>query len=79
MTAANQTATNVEAFVENQFALSHDLTLVTGASAAHNQRRSQSTFGPTPNYDLGYHRVMPKLGFRWDARRLQVYANMSGS
>ena len=79
VTAANQTATNVEAFVENQFALSHDLTLVTGASAAHNQRRSQSTFGPTPNYDLGYDRVMPKLGFRWDARRLQVYANMSGS
>ena len=79
VSAATQNATNVEAFAETQFALNHPLTLILGASASSNQRESDPSFGTTPRYDLGYDRVMPKLGLRWDTRLFQIYANVSGS
>ncbi|HTO03725.1 MAG TPA: TonB-dependent receptor, partial [Opitutus sp.] len=79
VTAASQTATNFEAFLENQFAIGRQLTLVLGASASTNQRENQPTFGAGSHYDLGYNRVMPKLGLRWDRRDVQVYVNFSGS
>ncbi len=79
VSAATQTAANLEAFAESQLALSHNLTLVLGASAATNRRENRQTVGATPDYDLSYHRVMPKLGLRWDHRDIQVYANVSGS
>ena len=88
--STTQTATNVEAFFEDQLALGHGFTLVAGASAAANRRENNQTLGAAPDYALDYERIMPKLGLRWDlsdkvgrelARgpRLQLYANISGS
>jgi iron complex outermembrane recepter protein len=79
LSAATQTATNVELFFEDQFALSRQLTLVLGASGSSNRRRNQQTFGATPHYDHDYSRLMPKVGLRWDHRDVQVYATLSGS
>jgi iron complex outermembrane recepter protein len=77
--AAMQTATNLEAFTEDQIVLRPGITLVLGVSAARNERRSDQTIGPTPDYALSYDRVMPKLGLRWDHGDTQIYANVSGS
>ncbi|HWL16106.1 MAG TPA: TonB-dependent receptor, partial [Opitutus sp.] len=44
-----------------------------------NRRENDQTVGATPDYALDYERFMPKLGLRWDAHELQVYANVSGS
>jgi iron complex outermembrane receptor protein len=77
--AARQTATNLEAFAEDQFALSPSFTLVLGASASANRRENDQTIGATPDYRLDYQRVLPKLGLRWDAGDLQLYANVSAS
>ncbi len=79
VSAATQTATNVEAFAEDQIALAHGFTAVLGAGAAANRRESDQTVGATPDYGLDYQRLMPKLGLRWDRREVQVYANVSGS
>lgn len=81
VSAATQTATNLEAFAEDQLAFAHGLTLVIGASASANRRENDQTVGATPDYDLDYERVMPKLGVRWDSpgRTVQVYTNVSGS
>jgi iron complex outermembrane receptor protein len=83
VSAATQTATNLEAFAEDQVALARHFTLVLGASASTNRRKNNQTLGVTPDYDLNYDRVMPKLGLRWDSadqqNELQVYANVSGS
>lgn len=79
VSAATQTATNLEAFAENQLALGRHLTLVLGASASANERENRQTAGVTPHYDLGYDRLMPRFGLRWDHRDVQVYANASSS
>ena len=42
------------------------ITLVLGASASSNRRENDQTLGTTPDYDLHYDQVMPKLGLRWD-------------
>lgn len=76
---ADQIATNVEFFAEDQLALGHGFTLVLGASAAHNRRENQKGFGGVASYKLDYGRIMPKAGLRWDARDVQVFANVSGS
>ncbi|HEX2861644.1 MAG TPA: TonB-dependent receptor plug domain-containing protein, partial [Lacunisphaera sp.] len=62
VSAATQTAVNFEAFAEDQIALDHGFTLVLGASTALNRRENDQTFGPAPDYDLDYDRLMPKLG-----------------
>jgi len=77
--AATQQATNLEAFAEDQVTLPHALTLVLGASASANRRENDQTVGTAPDYDLDYHRFMPKLGLRWDAPDVQVYTNVSAS
>lgn len=79
VSAATQQATNLEAFAEDQIALPRQFTLILGVSASANRRASDQTLGATPDYTLDYHRLMPKLGLRWDARDVQVYANVSGS
>jgi iron complex outermembrane receptor protein len=79
VSSATQTATNVEAFLEDQLTLRCGFTLVLGASASTNRRKNGQNSGATPDYDLDYERVMPKVGLRWDARDLQFYANVSGS
>ncbi|MBP6505998.1 MAG: TonB-dependent receptor [Opitutaceae bacterium] len=77
--SAIQTAANLEAFAEDQLALGRGFTIILGASASVNERENDQTLGATPDYDLNYHRVMPKLGLRWDGRDVQVFANVSGS
>lgn len=79
LATADQTAANLEAFVENQHSLGHGVTLVLGAAAAHNRRRNDQTLGGTRDYALDYSRIMPKAGLRWDGLDLQVFANVSGS
>ncbi len=81
VSAATQTAGNLEAFAEDQVALDRGFTLVLGASAARNRRENDQVVGATPDYDLDYDRLMPKLGLRWDSAdgAVQAYANVSGS
>lgn len=79
VSAATQTATNLEVFAEDQVTLAHGVTLVLGVSASSNWRENDQTAGATPDYDLTYDRLMPKVGLRWDARKVQLYANVSGS
>ncbi|MGC4071008.1 MAG: TonB-dependent receptor [Nibricoccus sp.] len=76
---ADQTATNIEVFAENQLSLGRGFTLVAGASAASNKRENEKITGGVASYELDYDRVMPKLGLRWDANDLQLFANVSGS
>jgi iron complex outermembrane receptor protein len=81
----DQTATNLEAFVEGQLELGAGFTGVLGAAASRNERETRRIFGPTPansSYDRTYDNVSPKIGVRWDAdeqKTTQVYANVSGS
>lgn len=79
VSSAIQTATNLEAFIEDQLTLARGFTFVFGASAAVNRRENAQTFGPTPDYALDYQRLMPKLGLRYDTPNLQLYTNVSSS
>jgi iron complex outermembrane receptor protein len=81
----DQTATNLEAFVESQLELGAGFTGILGAAASRNERETRRVFGPTPSnssYDRTYDDFSPKIGLRWDAneeKSVQVYANVSGS
>lgn len=79
LSSADQTAANLEAFAEEQIELDRGLTLVLGASAAANRRQNDQTAGATPDYNLKYERLLPKLGLRWERDGAQVFANVSGS
>lgn len=79
VSSATQTATNLEAYIEDQVALGRGFTLVLGTSAAANRRENDQTFGATPGYALNYERLMPKLGLRYDTPGLQLYTNISSS
>lgn len=77
-----QTATNLEAFLESQLELGAGFTGVLGAVASRNERETRRIFGPTPpnsSYDRSYDDLAPKLGLRWDRADVQVYGNVSGS
>ena len=76
---SDQIATNLEAFVENQFTIGRGFTAILGASAAHNRRELDRVFAGPPDYDYEYNEFAPKLGLRYDADNYQVYANVSGS
>lgn len=76
---ADQTATNIELFAEDQVALGRGLSLVAGANYAHNTLKNVQLVGATPTFDRDYDRLSPKLGLRWDSDGTQVYANVSGS
>ena len=81
----DQTASNLEAFVESQLELGAGFTGILGAAVSRNERENRRTFGPTPpnsSYDRSYDDFAPKIGLRWDAdeeKSIQVYANASGS
>lgn len=79
MSYADQTATNLEGFVEDQLALGGGFTGVLGASAARNGRKSDQQVGPAASYDRTYNHISPKIGMRWDAENYQIYGNFSGS
>ena len=76
---SDQIATNLEAFVENQFTIGRGFTAILGASAAHNRREIDQIFAGPPDYDYEYNEFAPKVGVRYDADHYQIYANVSGS
>jgi iron complex outermembrane receptor protein len=81
---ADQTATNLEAFAEDQLALGGGFTGIVGATAAHNRREKNQLVGVSStsfSYDRSYDSLAPKVGLRWDnkPKNLQVYGNVSGS
>jgi iron complex outermembrane recepter protein len=76
-----QTATNFEAFVEDQLKLGGGFTGIAGLSASHNIRENDRVFtsavanppfffppapGSVLSYDRSYDNVSPKLGVLWD-------------
>ena len=78
----DQTATNVEAFIEDQYELGSGFTAVAGMIASHNRRQNSRAFGPvnaSTNYDLEYDQIAPKMGMRWEGEGIQFFANVSGS
>jgi iron complex outermembrane receptor protein len=77
--SADQTATNLEGFVEDQLALGNGFTGILGATAASNRRRNEQWIGSAANYDRSYENISPKVGARWDAANFQIYGNLSGS
>ena len=76
---SDQTATNLELFVEDQLALGQGFTGVLGATAAHTRRESEQRIGGAASYDRIYNDISPKVGLRWDAGNHQIYANLSSS
>lgn len=76
---ADQTATNIEGFVEDQLALGHGFTGILGATAAKNWRENEQNTGAAESYDRSYDHISPKIGLRWDAANFQVFGNVSGS
>ena len=77
--SADQTATNIEGFVEDQLALGNGFTGVAGATAASNRRENEQQSGTAPSYDRSYENVTPKIGLRWETDDFQVFGNFSGS
>ena len=77
--SADQTATNIEGFVEDQLALGSGFTGVAGAVAASSRRENEQQSGSAASYDRSYESVMPKIGLRWDRGGVQVFGNFSGS
>jgi iron complex outermembrane recepter protein len=76
---ADQTATNIEGFVENQWEIGRGLTAVLGATAASNQRENDQNLGAAPSYDRSYENISPKVGLVWERDGLQIFGNISGS
>jgi iron complex outermembrane receptor protein len=76
---ADQTATNLEFFAEDQLAIGRGFTVIAGVSSGANKRENEKIFAGVPNYTLEYDRVLPKLGVRWDTPAAQLFANVSGS
>ncbi len=77
-----QTATNLEAFVESQLALGRGFTGILGFAASRNRREVERIHGPTPSnssYDRTYDDFSPKIGLRYDGGNFQIYGNVSGS
>jgi iron complex outermembrane recepter protein len=77
--SADQTATNIEGFVEDQLALGNGFTGILGASVASNRRGNDQLLGAAASYDRSYENLSPKVGVRWDAENFQIYGNFSGS
>jgi len=76
---ADQTATNLEAFIEDQLSLGYGVTGIAGATASTNKRENDTLTGTALSYDRTYHDVSPKVGLRWDAENFQIFGNVSSS
>jgi len=74
-----QTATNIDAFIEDQFTLGHGLTAIAGATASHNRRKIHNLSGPTASYSRTFLDLSPKFGFLWNDGPVQVFSNISSS
>lgn len=88
----DQTASNLEAFLESQLSLGAGFTSSLGFAATQSTRKNTrlGTFNAGgvqianpagTTYDRDYDHLSPKLGLRWDnaAKDTQLYANVSGS
>ncbi|MFD2257992.1 TonB-dependent receptor family protein [Luteolibacter algae] len=85
-TNEDQTASNLEFFIENQHHLNGDLSLTTGLSAAYSIRENERFFNATPpalgsltNYDDSYSNVAPNLGLVYEKNDIQYFTGISGS
>lgn len=76
---ADQTATNIEGFIENQWEIGRGVTAVLGATAAINQRENDQNLGAAPSYDHDYENISPKVGLVWERDGWQIFGNLSGS
>ena len=76
---AEQTATNLEGFVEDQLALGRGFTGIIGGTASRNRRENDQQLGTPRSYDRSYEKITPKIGLRWDADHFQLFGNVSGS
>lgn len=90
----DQTASNLEAWIENQHSLGSGFVAIVGASAARNTRKVERRFtrstahppfyfppaaGATFGYEETYTGFSPKIGLLWEGQNLQVFANLSRS
>lgn len=93
-TRDDQTATNIEVFLENQFQITKKLALTTSLAAAYSVRDNERTFSKatgnppfyTPpsstaltSYDDSYKNIAPNLGILHDASDIQYFAGISRS
>ena len=76
---ADQMASNIEAFAEDQLALGNGFTGILGATAASDRRENKQLLGNSPSYDRTYEDFSPKVGLRWDAQNFQIFGNVSSS
>jgi len=76
---ADQTATNIEGFVEDQLVFGNGFTGGLGATAAHHRRDNDVAVGTAASYNNIYQDFSPKVGLRWDAANLQIFGNVSSS
>ncbi|MBE2213927.1 MAG: TonB-dependent receptor [Opitutaceae bacterium] len=79
VSSADQTASNLEFFAEEQIRLAGGFTLVAGAVYAINERENERIVAGSPSYTVDYDQFLPKLGLRWDRGTTQLFANVSGS
>lgn len=76
----DQTAINVESFIENRLELTEHFDLVTAATAAVMRRESERKFGTAAIFANDFSNFAPRLGLLWDpAADTSFYANVSGS
>lgn len=78
---AEQTATNLSAYVENTLSLGEGLDVVAALAASTNKRDNKQLFGgnASSTYDLNYQRLMPKIGIIKRVGEVAYFANISTS
>lgn len=78
---AEQTATNLSAYVENTLSLGEKLDVVAALAASANKRDNRQLFGgnASSTYDLSYKRLMPKIGVIKRVGEVAYFANISTS
>ena len=93
-TRDDQTATNLEGFIENQHHLTPELSLTTALAAAYSTRKNDREFSnpaatppfynpPAPgaltSYDDSYANIAPSLGLLYERNDIQYFAGISRS
>lgn len=80
----NQTATNIESFVENRLNITSEVTLITGLQHTHSKRKSEDKFiraqTGDQSVDETFNQTSPKLGVLYQYQpNIQFFANVSRS
>lgn len=76
---SEQTAENIELFIEEQLEIGAGFTGILGLTSAYTNRDNDVLFGPVASYDRSFTNISPKIGLRHDRSDYQIYANVSGS